>query len=229
MPEKRRIYVLADRSRMPMTPLTSVYVHELLALAKAVRDNCDTIFAETPVPERGYTIKISPELHARINAVLIDAANIRKLIQTSQERRKNESKRRWRFRLQRARTLTDLLRALELDEILDARVRNSIEHFADDLDEACLRLSSGPPPAPMAAYNMVISHWGATQPRVYPLRLYVAVERKYYNFKYVIDLGRLQQQAAAILDRLLNSGVFGGIQEVGGLMIRLEGGERERA
>lgn len=73
----------------------------------------------------------------------------------------------------------------------------------------------------MAAYNMTFSEWGVTVPRCYPLRLYVADERKFYNMKYSIDLSRLREQATAILDRLASSEYMKGITEPGGLMVPL--------
>ena len=75
------------------TPLFAIYVHQLFTLAKAVQDNCDLIFADTPLPETGYYLRVSPELHARIDAMLFGAANIKKLIQTPAKRGSSESKR----------------------------------------------------------------------------------------------------------------------------------------
>jgi hypothetical protein len=60
--------------------IVGVYFHHLFALAQAVRDGCDQVFADAPIsPTDGY-IKVDPALHARIDGVLIDAANLKKLI-----------------------------------------------------------------------------------------------------------------------------------------------------
>jgi hypothetical protein len=204
------------------TALFRVYLHELFMLAKSVRDRCETVFAKTPPPQTGYYINVDPDLHSAINAILIDAANIKKLIQTSPKRRRGESKKVYDLRQERSHLLRDLLAGIQLDDILDTKVRNTLEHFDEYLDETNVRLSSGKaPPAPMAAYNMAFSEWGVTVPRCFPLRLYVADERKFYNMKYSIDLARLREQAIAILDRLAVSEFMRGISEPGGLMVRL--------
>ncbi len=206
------------------TRLFALYLHELFMLAKAVRDRCDQVFAQTPPPASGHYIKVDPDVHATINAILIDAANIKKLTHTSERRLDKESKKVFDLRQERSRLLQALLEGVELDEILNTKVRNTLEHFDEYLDETNIALSSDrKPPAPMAAYNMTFSDWEVTAPRVFPLRLYVAGERKYYNMKYSIDLSRLRSQATAILDRLSSSEVMRGIQEPGGLMVPLPG------
>ena len=206
------------------TRLFVLYLHELFMLAKAVRDGCDHVFAQTPPPANGHYIKVDPDLHSTINGVLIDAANIKKLVHTGERRLTKESKKVFELRQERSRLLRLLLNGVELDEIVNTRVRNTLEHFDEYLDETNIALSSGrKPPAPMAAYNMTFSDWDVTTPRVFPLRLYVGSERKYYNMKYSIDLSRLRAQAAAVVDRLLSSEVMRGVPEPGGLMVPLPG------
>jgi hypothetical protein len=204
------------------TPLFVIYVHQLFMLAKSVRDNCDLIFADTPLPKTGFYIKVSPELHARIDAILIGAANIKKLIQTPAKRGSCESKKIFELRQGRVKVLGEILKGLALDEILNTKVRNSLEHFDEYLDEMNASLAAGEPAsAPMAGYNMVLSHWEVTNPRLYPLRIYISAERKYYNMKYAIDLNKLREQAGSIIESLRSCGFLKNIAEPGGLMLRL--------
>ena len=69
-----------------MTPkLFTIYFHELLWLATAICENCEAVFEDTAQPTEGHYIKVDPHLHARINAVLTDAANIKKLVVPSEK------------------------------------------------------------------------------------------------------------------------------------------------
>lgn len=200
--------------------LLEVYVHHLFALARAVRDGCNNVFAEAPIPASGGYIKVSHNLHAKIDGVLIDAANLKKLIHTSANRGKNESKRTFEFRQLRSKKLADLLSNLSLPTLLNVQLRNSLEHFDEHLDDLGAKLKDGEaPPKEKAAYNLVLSHWEAAPCPIYPLRVYVATERKYYNFNHHVNIGLLHDEAEAILERLNSSGVLQNIPEPGGLIV----------
>lgn len=189
--------------------LFSLYFHELGWLSSGIKANCEIIFAETPVPEKGYYIKVLPEIHALIVAVLMNAAHIRKLLYTSETRYKNESVSVYKLRQQRSKILRRALSGIKLEEILNHKLRNSLEHFDEYLDENIVRLTEkGPPPATYAAYNMVLSHREIFKPEVYPIRLYIASERKFYNMRFSIDVGEIYDEACAILERLHELGVF---------------------
>ena len=117
-------------NRTPMkaseTALFRVYLHELFMLAKSVRDRCDAVFSKTAPPASGYYINVDPELHSSINGILIDAANIKKLIHTGPKRRNGEAKKVYDLRQQRSHFLADLLVGIELEDILDTKVRNTL-------------------------------------------------------------------------------------------------------
>lgn len=200
--------------------MLDVYAHHLFALAKAVRDGCDQVFSDAPVPAKNGYIKVSPEIHARIDAVLIDAANLKKLIRTPTDRGKSESTRVFEFRRQRTEVLAEFLKGLSVEAICDVQVRNSLEHFDEHLDKLGAKLAAGEePPKPAAAYNMVFSSWNVVtsvaRTEVYPLRVYVSDRKTYYNFDHHIDLGQLRDESAAIVERVQASGA--GAE--GGLMV----------
>lgn len=211
---------MTDTGRVtPQDNLFSLYFHELGWLSSEIQKYCEAIFAETPVPEQGYYIKVSPELHAHIVSVLVNAANLKKLVYTGEKRYKNESVEVFRLRQKRSRVLRESLSGLKLEEILNNKVRNSLEHFDEYLDENIVRLSKKPP-STFAAYNMALSHREVFNPQVYPIRLYIVSERKFYNMHFSIDIGKIYAEASSILERLRELGAVpdGG---PGGVMIPL--------
>jgi len=70
--------------------------------------------------------------------------------------------------------------------------------------------------------NVPVSHRQLSLPPLYPLRLYVASERKYYNFDRAVDLGLVHAQAEALAEAMVSSGLVPDAS-AGGLMIRLAG------
>jgi hypothetical protein len=111
---------------------------------------------------------------------------------------------------------------LSLEAISDVQVRNSLEHFDEYLDDLGARLEDGEhPPKPAAAYNIVFSSWKVAsvvaQREVYPLRVYVADQRTYFNFDRKINLGTLRDEAAAIAQRIEATGQLQ--NEPGGLIV----------
>lgn len=203
------------------TKLFSLYVHELWWLANGIREKTGRIFSKAKVPEQGYAIQVDPQLHSLIASALSDAANLKKLLVTPTARLNGESGRQYRLRRGRAAVLNKMLEGLQLNELLNAKVRNTLEHFDEYLDEANLSISEAKnPPSPMAAYNMVLSSWDVFDPRVYPIRLYISSERKFYNMKWSVDLDAMHKEASLVAERLKNS--IGAAEEgPGGLMLRL--------
>ncbi|MCY1462878.1 hypothetical protein D9M71_806980 [compost metagenome] len=67
---------------------------------------------------------------------------------------------------------------------------------------------------------MVISHWEVIQPRLYPIRLYVSSEKKFYNMKWSVDVGLIHSEAKSIIEKLKELKAFEK-GEQGGLMIRI--------
>jgi hypothetical protein len=204
------------------TKLFSLYIHELWWLANGIKQKTDRLFDETKVPDEGNLIQVSPELHSLIASVLSDAANLKKLLVTPSGRLNGESGRQFRLRRGRTQALTKMLEGIVLKELLNAKVRNTLEHFDEYLDEANLAVTEAKtPPSPMAAYNMVLSRWEVFNPRVYPIRVYIAEERKFYNMKWSVDLGEMNQESNAVIDRLTQFMGAAAKDGPGGLMLRL--------
>lgn len=202
------------------TKLFSLFYHEVWWLSNGIVKKCEKIFEKAKVPKQGYIIQVDPELHSTIASVLSDAANIKKIIVTSSVKQNGENGARFKLRKERARDLLETLAGLPLSELLNHKVRNTLEHFDEYLDEANYDISRKQPMGTMAAYNMVISHWEASSPRVYPIRLYVSSEKKFYNMKWVVDIGLIKAEAESIVRRLRDLPMFKD-QEPGGLMIHV--------
>ena len=208
--------------RFEDTKLFSLYFHELRWLAHSIQTKSEKLFDEAKVSAEGYVVQVNPELHSLIASILSDAANLRKLVVTPHTRLNGESGQQFRLRKARAAALREAIKDIELVELLNSKVRNTLEHFDEYLDEANIALSEAKtPPSPMAAYNMVLSRWEGFAPRVYPVRLYISSERKFYNMKWSVDIDAMHKEARAVVERLADSDVFGKTESPGGLMVPL--------
>lgn len=127
------------------------------------------------------------------------------------------------MRKARAAALKKLVEGIPLAELVNVKVRNTLEHFDEYLDEANLAVTEAKtPPSPRAAYNMILSHWEVISPRVYPIRVYISSERKFYNMKWSVDLGAINVEASAIVARLSALPGFSAKEGPGALMLHLK-------
>lgn len=207
------------------TKLFSIYFHEFYWLSHSIKTKAERLFDEARVPENGFFIQVNPELHSLIASILSDAANLKKLIITPNTRLNAESGSQFRLRKMRAATLKETIKEIPLTEILNSKVRNTLEHFDEYLDEANFLLTNAKNhPSPMAAYNMVLSHWEAISPRVYPIRLYISSERKFYNMKWCVDIGAMYFEADSIIKQLSSNPAFtnNANEGPGGLLLRID-------
>ena len=212
---------------MPTTPLDSpflaIYVHELWGKAIFIVKTCEAIFAQCPVPSRDGYIKVAPEVHGQIAAVLAEAANIKKLLFAPQQPSYKETKEQFAFRVKRVKLLNASLSEPPLSEISSVEARNSVEHFDQYLDRSNLALTTGASPAPgMALYNMVLSSWGIFDKKAFPLKLYVADERRYYNLEWSADLNALHAEAVDLGARVRKLAGFKDHEGPGGLMVPIK-------
>ncbi|ROM94435.1 hypothetical protein [Pseudomonas brassicacearum] len=200
--------------------LSTIFFHELRWLCANIKRNTDNLFETCKVPDEGFVIQVDPEMHSVISSILTDAANIKKLSVTAGAKLNGENSERYQMRLGRAKAIESFLKNIGLIEMHKVKVRNTLEHFDEYLDESNLELTKKPK-GTRAAYNMIISHWEVTQPRLYPIRLYVSSERKFYNMKWVVDIGKLADEAVAILNKFSTEKTFGHEADPGGLMINV--------
>lgn len=209
-----------NRVKVEESRFFSVYIHELWRLADEIKVHCEKIFEEAKIPDKGYLIQVSPSLHSNIMYVLINAANFKKLVFTPPDRFKNETKKVYEYRKERSHLLKQIITGLDISEIQDNKVRNTLEHFDDYLDKENIRFSGTKEPLVVpAAYNMTFSNWNVYNPKVYPIRLYISDERKFYNMGFSIDIGKIYDEATLIINRIHELGLFKNIDEPGGFLI----------
>ncbi len=203
-----------------------VYIHELWRLASEIVSKAEFVFNESRIPDSGYMIQVSPEIHSNIIYILINSANIKKLLYTSPHKRKDESKKQFEYRINRSKDLQKLFAEIDISEIKNSKVRNSLEHFDEKLDDINIKFSGSKQDIfPAAAYNMTFSEWKVINPRVMPIRLYISSEKRFYNFNHCIDIGKLHAEASSIISRLKELKLLEQSEKPGGmiLLLRQEG------
>jgi hypothetical protein len=194
------------------SPLMSLYSHELYWLAADVDNRARAIMERMRPPrdpDQSY-IKVEPELHADIYAMLGSAAKIRALV-TERPRRRNQSLKAHQLLCQRSRALKKLLQNIELEAILSSEARNSLEHFDERIDETAEAIVNGKTEFPVHIL-LDIAAWdrraletlkgSQTNPELVLLRAYIADEHLFINLSHEIDLAQLHREAQKICGRL---------------------------
>jgi hypothetical protein len=201
-----------------------MYVLELWLLADNVRDQCEKLFAATQTSPNETYLRVSKDIHGLIASLLSNAANIKKLLRTRTSRMDGESKIAHAMRQRRTKALNELLDRIALDGLLDTKIRNTLEHFDEYLDEADeLVTVKGHPTATLAMSNMVLSHWQhLASENIFPIRVYIASEKKFYNMKWSIDLGKLHDESQLVVERLKSHPETKNITEAGTLCVKLK-------
>lgn len=194
------------------SPLGSLYIRELYWLARGVSERLDALFASFRPPKDPSSsyLLVDPNLHREIQAILGDAGKTRLLL-VDRPKRRDQSPREYAIQCRRAEWLRSLLDRLDIGPVLDAGVRNSLEHFDEYVDEMSLAAYDGEIPCP-TSIAVDIATWdrgGLTaliiEPgwTVYALRLYVASERIFTNCQHEVDLGALREASSSIQERLM--------------------------
>ncbi|AQU73781.1 hypothetical protein [Priestia megaterium] len=202
-----------------------LYISELFSLVHVIKRECEEIFKETKEPATGYIMQVSPEIHSKINTVIINSANLKKLLYSPGDKKKKESTKKFKVRKQREALFKELILNLDLEEISNTNVRNKLEHFDEYLDDMTLKLidevSEFKKKYPAAVYNMIFSKWEAISPRAYPIRLYITAEKTFYHMDWSINLGKIYKEAKLILERLENSDLLPD-EKPGGLIVKFQ-------
>lgn len=202
---------LRERPDPPSGPRTitaklkAVYFHELGFRCTEIRDNCQKVFELAPPPaERNFVIV--PNVHSLIGHALTAAANVKKLLDDERPMNpRNESVEGYEFRKARAAMLKAELEGVSLTEMLEVRVRNSLEHFDEYLDEENIRLNKQSTPS-IASYNVGFSHLDNMVFKEGPIlhiRSYETTSRRFFHLRGSIDLGKVHDEAVAVLGRLI--------------------------
>src|SRR5690242_12539426 len=105
--------------------LKPIYVHELYWLAYQVSRKADAIFARFPSAGRSYAAS-DPDAFELITGLLSDAAKVVELLSPGKTPEG----------LVRSQELGALLASVTLVELKNKKLRNTIEHFGEYLDDA---------------------------------------------------------------------------------------------
>lgn len=179
--------------------LNFIYLHELWWLTESIKGRCEELFRATPLPEEGYYFKIEYHIHSLINDILTDAANLKKLITIPTQKTRSESPRQFQVHVERSKFLQEKIKGIEIAELKSVKVRNTLQHFDEYLDEANIEVSEGKiRTRQLVVYNLVMSHWEALSPRPYPIRLYICAEKTYYNMKASVNIEKIYVEASQI-------------------------------
>jgi hypothetical protein len=209
------------------SPLAAAYVAELRTLAVGIIETANAIFEATPPAEVGRSyIKVDPPLMRRLLGLIGEAARVAALLTPHRSPRGIQATELVRRRAEWLRG--DVLGGLELEAILDAAVRHSLEHFDEYLDDAAQgALSRGAPS--LLPMDMIVGRRGTfselnTAGTTLMFRVYIADEALFVNCGREIRVDKLATEARAIVDRLVER--FGSPPGDGSLMFVLP--ERDR-
>lgn len=199
-----------------------VYFQELWGLAESISKKCSDVFSDCPVPTDGGYIKVDPALHSTIASLLAEAANLKKMLAIPEKAGFKETSEQFAFRTERTTLLNEALQFPPLVEVSRVETRNSVEHFDQYLDRASLSLKrSESTESGMALYNMVLSSWSVFDKKSFPLKVYVADERKYFNLELVADLNALHEECTDLIARIRAIGAFKDGDGPSGMMVRV--------
>lgn len=151
-----------------------------------------------------------------INSIIVSAGNIKKLVLPDPSRHSNESKALHQNRVDRGNYLSNLLKISGEEDMLNLKVRNSIEHFDEKVDSLALKkhkknenlINNG-----SILYNMSLSSRKAIQPEPYFLKAYIVEERTAFIDNKPINLDSIQKEATGLrnlVSSLLNTDSPGG-------------------
>lgn len=185
-----------------------IYLRELYTLA---HDSCvaaEEVFqSERVAPFTG--IDLSRDLNPLIYRILNNAARIRAMIHARPRRAKQQSAALYAIQSRRTAWLSALLSGIETSEIIHARVRNSLEHFDEFLDQTALRLTENrSPKVTFVPMDMYVSHSGfwaeefGADYGVYALRVYYIQPRIFENCGVSINIGLLAEQCEKVRERI---------------------------
>lgn len=122
--------------------------------------------------------------------------------------------------IERADYFKTLLYDLNIQEMFNKKVRNTVEHFAEYLDETNEKHTLYKnEDSYLVAFNLVLSDWQPTnnvnipftlyralgfKDPIYPIRIYIAGERRFYNMDWSISIENLSKEARLIQELLLS-------------------------
>ncbi len=195
------------------SPLAGAYITEAYWLATNVVRRAEEVFrsAKSPGKPAESYIKVDHDLTTTLTTLLGEAVRLKSLL-TERPRNRNQTDTQYEIQVRRARWMRDeLLKGVKVKALLDANVRNSLEHFDEYLDEIAIRCHDGAIPRPTSVpLDVSVGRRktferfpiGGKQPHVENLRVYVAADKLFVNAGREINIRALQDEARRIMKRL---------------------------
>jgi hypothetical protein len=188
--------------------LEAIYFKELAFRCTEIKEECEEVFA-VAVPSEETPFTILHAVHSSLGLVLTSAANVKKLLDDKRPRDKRfESEDSYKQRLARAKMLQTEIDGIDITEMLDVQVRNTLEHFDEYLDTESVRLSHETVPSGVV-FNVGMLDRNRININGDPplhIRTYEIGTRKLIHLRGEIDIGKIYDSAVAILKRLLENG-----------------------
>lgn len=185
-----------------------VYAEEAYWLAKSIVIDAAKVWELAPQPD---SYCVSHELHRTIDGILSSASRLKNLF-IPRNKRGRMSNLQFEIHKKRAAWMQSAVNIDMLPTMLDAKVRNTLEHFDEYLDETALLLVEKAGGGPMVIPDLLgvsdrahlQSIFAESHPdwEVYPTRYYIADERIYVNCGHEIKIGQLVHEANFIFRTL---------------------------
>lgn len=178
---------------------SQIYWQEVWFLATGIIRKMNRLIEITPMPERDYFLNCDPEITDLVLGILSNSANIKKLTTPAPQQR-GESAFKYQFRIDRCNEIKKILPNVDFSAILDTKVRNTLEHFDEYLDEFIINATLGglDPKYMHITYNVGVSDTAVFTPKPFPIRMYEAKTKIFYNFDNKVDLGKIYDIAQSV-------------------------------
>lgn len=134
-----------------------IYYSEILILAKSIVKDCDEIFDKFALSDKQGFISVDYETQHKINSIVVTYGNIQKILKPENKRKHNETAVVHATRVARGKHLKYLLEESGVNNLLDLRVRNGIEHFDERIDKLVLKQRKEQIKNSLILYNMTFS------------------------------------------------------------------------
>ena len=191
--------------------MANVYLVEVYRLADDVVTELDlaTAIVETPAVGTGL-ITVNHAVHSHIASALNSAARLRTLC-VDRGQGPGQSALAHKIQLRRASWLRGLLSGIDLDPLGEAKVRNTLEHFDEYVDETAIAAANGEMQLPaLVPVDFVLSqrdlleqfHVDGVTPSVVHVRVFLSDENRYVNCGHEVDLGPIRRVSSGIIERL---------------------------
>lgn len=200
--------------RIVASPLRGVYLEELHGLAATVKHLAEEVFMAAPKPLKGGSesyLKVDHDLMTKLYFLLGATARIRALL-TDRPRRKSQSEKQHALQVRRTAWLRDhVLKGIRLAEVLAPKVRHSLEHLDEYVDDTGLRFLEGRiPTSALVPVDFAVGRRNTLaqfqvankRPHVYFVKVYVASERVFVNCGHEISIQKLHTECRRIEKRL---------------------------